>query len=165
MSSFTRQILTRHHCVPCRLLGLCNGPLPLLSRSSQVTGELSTQTIPIGLAKYFARNMLRVQYKLGRRAITLEGELRTSFSEELLSGFKRWVKCSGGQAEAVRSVSAFSSARLGPTAGGVPGAARLCTALNTEEHNKIHVYVKIRSLDFILKAVRSRCTLYKLSRT
>lgn len=103
MSSFTWQMLTRHRCVPCLPLSLRNTTQPLLSRSSQVMGELSMQIIPVGLAKHFSRNMLRVQYKLGRRAITLEGELRTSFSE-LLSCFKRWVECSGeaGRGHAVQ---------------------------------------------------------------
>lgn len=70
----------------------------------------------------------------------------------------------GGRQRPRSSVSAFSSARLDPTAGGVTEAARLHRALNAKEHNMAHVRVKIRRLDFVLKAVRGHRTIYKLGR-
>lgn len=38
-------------------------------------------------------------------------------------------------------MSLFSSVWLDPTAGEVTAGVRLCRALNTKEHNVIHIYV------------------------
>lgn len=84
---FTLQMFTRHplYAVPSARRP-CNEIQALISRSSRVVEEMSTQTIPIGLAQYFTRNTPRVPYKLSRRAIILEGEFRKSFLEERTSG-------------------------------------------------------------------------------
>lgn len=132
----------------------CNGVPPLLSGSSQVMGKMSLQIIPAGLAHYFTRNTPIVQYKLSRRAITLEGEFRKSFSKERTS-WMFWImsrrQCRGGRG----LVFVFCFARLGHRTGKVTRGARSCGALNAKGHNVIHVHMTIRILDFILKAVRT----------
>lgn len=155
MSLFTWQMFTRHHCVPCLPLGPCNGIQPLLSRSSQVMGEVN-----VGLAQYFTRNILRVQHKFGRRAFMLQREHRKK-SEELLGCFERWTECIGeeGRGHAVQCLHLvllrWSHSWRGHWRGQI---------VQGLEHNMNCTYVKNRSLDFILKAVRSRCTIYKQGR-
>lgn len=97
--SLNKCLLATHSAMPFARCP-CNGVPPLLSGSSQVMGEMSMQIIPAGLAQYFTRNTPTVQYKLSRRAITLEGEFRKSFSEERTS-WMFWImsrrQCGGRQ--------------------------------------------------------------------